>query len=149
MQKKTPRSCNPKDLGPGKCKKHAKTMQANMQKNMQLALPKNSKQYTIHTQFHFPVFALFLCFFHCVCTFFCFLLFLFLHVCCIFLEFFQFFELVKTGGPPKKANNARFQFVFSFLFAFFLHWYFVVAFFFCIFWSHFFFAFLQVLAFLE
>ena len=155
MQKKAPRSCNPKDLGPGKCKKHAKTMRANMQKHMQLALPKDSKQYTIHTQFilnsifqYLHCFGLFsLCCLHLFFfpRFFCF---------CIFVAFsssfysvFWTFEDRRTS--QKKANNARFQFVFHVclhLFCTCISW----LHFFCIFWSHLFcLHFFQVLAFLE
>ena len=79
-KKDAPRKCNPKNRGPGKCKKNA---------------IKNAKKYACN----FWKFV-----FHKTCTFFC---ICFLHFPRVFAIFWTFGAL--TGGPPKNAKNAQFQ----------------------------------------
>ncbi len=165
--------CNPKNLGPGKSKKKQNKCNQKCEKYATSGNLFFCKTCTV-PEFAFFLHCLFVCFAFsssscnflnfwrpealpkmqkCTIPEFAF----FSHFFCIFLEFLQVFELLKTGGPPKNAkmHNSRicifFHIFFAFLFAFFsiafllacflqfclhvvcifwLHFYFVVAFFF-------------------
>ena len=162
MQKKNKknatRKCNPKNLGPGKCKKNAsknasknakkqlgpgtckknaKILQAasknaKTRKHVALKMQKKQNQKTSRRRTHFCIFSHFCCiFFACFLHLFCFFF-------CILPRFFAIFEKFEamTKPPPKNAKkkcNLHLLY-FSYFFRIFLY-------FFCIcfaFFSHFF-----------